>query len=58
MSPIDPSKKMHMNFKPVLDIAFDVATPLVGGSSVLGTLSDLHNYVVSEVIPPLVCFLK
>ncbi len=58
MQPIDPSKQMHMNFKPVLDIAFDPRTPLVGGAPVFATLSDLHNYILSDVIPPLLSFLK
>jgi hypothetical protein len=57
MFPVDPSKPMRMNFKPVLDIAFDAGIPLVGGASVYTTLGDLHNYVLSDVIPPLVGFL-
>lgn len=58
MSPIDPSKEMRMNFKPVLDIAFGADTPLVGGASVFETLGDLHNYILSDVVPPLLGFLK
>jgi hypothetical protein len=58
MQPIDLSKPMHMNFKPMLDIAFDPATPLVGGESVSTTLAQLHNYILSDVITPLLGFLK
>ncbi len=58
MVPIDPRKKMYMNFKPNLDIAFDFATPLIGGKSVYDTLGDLHNYLLSDVFPPLLRFLK
>ncbi len=58
MFPIDPSKEMHMGFAPVLDIAFDFATPLVGGGSIYDMLGDLHNYLLSDVFPPLMGFLK
>jgi hypothetical protein len=58
MLPIDPSKEMHMGFAPVLDIAFDFSTPLVDGKSVYDTLGDLHNYLLSDVFPPLLPFLK
>ena len=58
MIPIDPGKEMHMGFKPVLDIAFDFATPLVGGKGTGITLGNLHDYLLSDVFPPLIPFLK
>ena len=57
MIPIDPSKEMHMGFKPVLGVVFDPATPLVGGRPVLDTLMQLHDYVITDVFAPLRPFL-
>lgn len=58
MIPIDPSKKMHMGFRPVLDIVFEPATPLVGEEGTVQTLEALYNHIVAYVLPPLVRFLK
>ena len=55
---IDPTKKMYVGFQPVLDIAFNFATPHVAGESVANTLGRLHDYVLTDVIPPLDRFLN
>lgn len=57
MFPIDPSKKMHMGFRPILDVAFGPETPLVGDAPVFNVLGDIHKHIVSDVLPPLVDFL-
>lgn len=57
MLPVDPSKKMHMGFRPVLDVVFDPATPLVGEESVGGTVRALHDHITANVVPPLARFL-
>lgn len=58
MLPIDPSKPMHMNFRPVLDVLFAAGTPLVAEESVLDVLREINDHIVSRVLPPLVPFLK
>jgi hypothetical protein len=57
MIPIDPSQKMRMNMRPVVDIIFDEDTPIVGGQSVYATLIELHNHVVARVFTPLASYL-
>lgn len=37
----------------VLEVAFDPATPLVGGEEVILTLGRLYTYVAQKVVPPL-----
>jgi len=58
MLPIDPRKKMHMGFRPVLNVIFDAATPLVGNTPVPDVLREVEKHVTSRVIPPLVGFLQ
>jgi hypothetical protein len=58
MIPIDPAKEMRVNFRVPLGVAFDSATPVVGGLPVLDVLTEMDNHIVSEVLPPLVGFLK
>ena len=58
MLPIDPGKKMHMGLRPVLNIVFDTATPLVANLPVSDPLADVDNHIVNAVLPPLVGFLK
>jgi hypothetical protein len=57
MLPIDPSKKMHMNFKPVLGVAFAVGTPLVSDQPVLAVLDEIRDHIMGAVVPPLEPFL-
>jgi hypothetical protein len=57
MLPIDPSKKMHMNFKPVLGVTFANGTPLVGDDFVLDVLGEIHDHIMGAVLPPLERFL-
>ncbi len=54
----DPNKKMRMNLAPRLDVQFDTATPSIGGESAMGVLGRLHDYVLTDVIVPLIGFLK
>ena len=58
MLPIDPSKPMHMNFRPALDVVFESGTPLVAEAPILEVLQEINDYIVSRVLPPLVGFLK
>jgi hypothetical protein len=57
MLPIDPSKKMHMNFKPILDVAFAIGTPLVGDEPVLAVLDEIRDHIMGAVVPSLEPFL-
>lgn len=56
--PVDPSKEVHVGFIPRLDIAFDPSAPIVADQSLYNTLGDLYNYLLSDVFPPLLPFLK
>lgn len=58
MLPIDPSKPMHMNFRPTLDVVFEANTPLVAEAPVLEVLREINDHIVSRIGPPLVGFLK
>jgi hypothetical protein len=49
---------MHVNLSPTLKVVFDSATPLVGGAPVLAVLSEVNDHIVSNVLPPLVGYLK
>ncbi len=57
MLPIDPSKEMHMNFKPVLGVTFATGTPLVGDDFVLDVLGEIHDHIMGAVLPRLERFL-
>jgi hypothetical protein len=56
--PIDPDKDMRMNFRPTLHVGFAPTTPVVGGAPVLDVLREIDDHIVSDVLPPLVGFLK
>jgi hypothetical protein len=53
--PVDPAE---VGWGPALELTFDEGVPLVGGERVIATLGELYNYVVTDVLPPLVGFLK
>jgi hypothetical protein len=56
ISPVDPSQPMHVEIKPMLDIAFARGTPGVEEESVLETLYGLYTHVRGNVVPALAPF--
>jgi hypothetical protein len=57
MQPIDPRKKMHMGFEPVLGVTFADETPLVGSRAVLDVFREISDHITGAVLPPLEAFL-
>jgi hypothetical protein len=51
-------KQTSAAWSPRIQLTFEESLPLVGGQPILETLSDLYNYVVTDVLPPLIGFLK
>ncbi len=54
--PIDSSKKMHVEFQPVIDVAFRCGS-VADGKGVLVTLSEVLAYIRHSVVDPLTPFL-
>ncbi len=54
--PTDPSKKMHVEFQPVVDVAFRCGS-IADGKGVLVTLAEVLAYVRHSVVDPLKPFL-
>jgi hypothetical protein len=55
--PTDPSKDMHVEITPALDIAFAKGTPCVAEESILKTLYGLYVHVAGTIIPAFTRFL-
>jgi hypothetical protein len=53
-----PPNQPRLNVRPGLHIIFDPATPLIGDENVLVALGRMHDYIVSDVLPPLARFLN
>jgi len=59
LGPADRSRAMQVDVQPqVADIAFAKGSAGMQDISVIKTLSDIHNYVVSDVLLPLAPFLS
>ena len=54
--PKDPSKEMHVEFDPLLQIIFNCGST-VKGKGVISTLATAHKYIIDDVIPALQPFL-
>ncbi len=53
-----PANPADIGWGPTLQLTFEKSVPLVGGQAVIPTLGALYNYVVTDVLTPLVGFLK
>jgi hypothetical protein len=56
--PVDPSQPMHVEIKPMMDVAFARGTPGVAEEPVLKTLYGLYTHVRGTVVPALTPFLE
>lgn len=54
--PVDRSQEMHMEFFPIIKVAFRCGSVVDGEDAIKG-LIDIYNYIVTDVIPPLRVFL-
>jgi len=55
--PINPSKKMDMDFSFEFNIAFAQGPPAYGEAAI-PLLTSLRNYIIDEVLSPLVCYFN
>lgn len=55
--PIDTSQEVYVDLYPPIDIAFAKGTPVVAGEPMTKVLSEIYNYIVDGVLPPLQPFL-
>lgn len=55
--PGDPDRDVHLDVRPIVDLAFSPQTPSVGSYPVLGTVAATFNYAVGVVAPALTAFL-
>jgi hypothetical protein len=53
-----PKDAAYVGFGPTLELTFDKSVPLIGGKAAIPALGTLYNYVITDVLPPLVGFLK
>lgn len=57
VAPADPNREMNMEFfQPLMDIGFKCGS-IVDGKGLTHVLADIHNYILTEVIPPLSRFV-
>lgn len=51
----DPSRRIQMNFRPALHVAF--SDGIASGENVTATLAAIYNFILAVVLPPLEPFL-
>jgi hypothetical protein len=57
IEPVDPRQKVHVDFKPNLQIVFPKGTPIVSGQSIPEVLSEIYNHIVAVIVPRLSVYL-
>lgn len=57
LNPSDPSRNVHMEIQPALQVAFGQGTPVVQYKSVYRTLSEVYMHIRGSVVPALTSYL-